>query len=95
MDWALATGPVLLDSMGGIRPTGLSLIGEPVVLAFRMEKFANDATGRILVCRVTKAMSVGAFVFRDLGRMQAKGFDEPDQVFALEGERQSSTETIG
>jgi class 3 adenylate cyclase len=87
MDWALATGPVALDSFGGVQPTGLSLIGEPVVLAFRLEKFATDATGRILACPVTKGMASHKFSFRDLGLMHAKGFDEPDQVFALEGER--------
>jgi class 3 adenylate cyclase len=78
---------VVLDSFGGIQPTGLSLIGEPVVLAFRLEKFATDATGRILACPVTKGMAGHAFTFRDLGMMHAKGFDQPDHVFALEGER--------
>ncbi len=87
IDWALATGPVVLDSFGGVQPTGLSLVGEPVVLAFRLEKFATDGTGRILACRVTKAMASQRFQFRDLGLMHAKGFDEPDHVFALDGER--------
>jgi adenylate cyclase len=86
IDWALATGPVVLDSFGGSQPTGLSLVGAPVVLAFRLEKFANDATGSILACPVTKGMASHKFRFRDLGVMHAKGFDEPDQVFALEGE---------
>jgi class 3 adenylate cyclase len=84
VDWALATGPVVLDSFGGAQPTGLSLIGEPVVLAFRLEKFATDATGSILTCPVTRGMAASRFVFRDLGLMHAKGFDEPDHVFALE-----------
>lgn len=88
IDWALATGPVLLDSFGGLQPTGLSLIGEPVVLAFRLEKFATDATGRVLACPVTRVMAGDAFTFRDLGEMQAKGFDRLDHVFALDGERQ-------
>ena len=88
MDWALATGPVVLDSFGGAQPTGLSLIGEPVVLAFRLEKFATDLTGSIVTCPVTKGMASRRFVFRDLGLMQAKGFDEADRVFALEGERE-------
>lgn len=85
IDWALATGPVVLDSFGGAQPTGLSLIGEPVVLAFRLEKFATDATGRILACPMTRGMAHERFAFRDLGMMHAKGFDEPDHVFALEG----------
>jgi adenylate cyclase len=86
MDWALATGFVHLDSFGGSQPTGLSLIGEPVVLAFRLEKFATDATGPILACSVTRDMAGDRFKFRDLGVMQAKGFGKPDRVFALEGE---------
>ena len=84
IDWALATGPVVLDSFGGAQPTGLSLVGEPVVLAFRLEKFVTDATGRILTCPVTRGMARERFTFRDLGLMHAKGFDEPDHVFALE-----------
>jgi class 3 adenylate cyclase len=86
MDWALATGPVHLDSFGGSQPTGLSLIGEPVVLAFRLEKFATDATGPILACAATREMADSRLRFRDLGMMHAKGFDQPDRVFALEGE---------
>ena len=92
IDWALATGPVVLDSFGGLHPTGLSLIGEPVVLAFRLEKFATDATGHVLACPVTKLMAGDAFTFRDLGEMQAKGFDRPDHVFALDDERQGESE---
>lgn len=87
VDWALATGPVLLGAFGGLKPTGLSLIGAPVVLAFRLEKFATDATGRILACPLTKDLAGEGFAFRDLGLMHAPGFDQPDHVFALDGER--------
>lgn len=86
MDWALATGAVVIDTFGGSQPTGLSMIGEPIVLAFRLEKFANDEVGRILACRVTRELAGPTFRFRDLGEMTAKGFDQPDRVFALEGE---------
>jgi class 3 adenylate cyclase len=92
MDWALATGPVMIDSIGGSSPTGLSMIGEPIVLAFRLEKFANDELGRILTCRVTRQMAGPQFRFRDLGNMTAKGFDKPDRVFALEEELLPSSE---
>jgi class 3 adenylate cyclase len=90
VDWALATGPVMLDSFGGDHPAGLSLIGEPVVLAFRLEKFATDETGPIVVCRATQAMAAGGFRFRNLGKMTAKGFSQPDDVFALDGETEST-----
>lgn len=83
MEWALATGAVIIDSFGGQRPQGLSLIGEPVVLAFRLEKLAGDETGRILACAKTRAMAGAAFAFRDLGELTAKGFDRLDHVYAL------------
>jgi len=84
MDWALATGPVRIDTLGGAHPTGLSMIGDAVPLAFRLEKFADEQTGRILACPVTCAMAKRKFVFRDLGERTPKGFDRPCRVFALE-----------
>lgn len=92
MDWALATGSVVIDSFGGDTPMGLSMVGEPIVLACRLEKFANDQTGRILTCPSTRQMATRAMrlspgpplSFVDLGLMQAKGFDRPDSVFALQ-----------
>jgi len=83
MHWALATGMVLIDSIGEGQAVGLSLMGEPIVRAFRMEKFAGPDTGRILACRATRAAAGSALSFRDLGEMTAKGFDRPDRVFAL------------
>jgi class 3 adenylate cyclase len=79
--------PVMVSAFGGDQPVGLSMIGEPIVLAFRLEKFASPETGRILTCPVTKQTASARFAFRDIGRMVAKGFDKPDDVFALEGER--------
>lgn len=84
MDWALATGPVSIDSFGGGQTLGLSMIGEPVVLAFRLEKLATDETGPILACPETRRRASRHFSFRDLGAMSVKGFDRPEQVFALE-----------
>jgi class 3 adenylate cyclase len=86
MDWALATGPVMISAFGGSQIAGLSMIGEPVVLAFRLEKFASAELGRILACPVTRQKAGSQFAFRDLGEMMAKGFDKPDRVFALERE---------
>ena len=40
----------MIDSFGGERRKGLSMVGEPVVLAFRIEKFVSDKTGPILAC---------------------------------------------
>jgi class 3 adenylate cyclase len=85
MDWALTTGPVIIHSFGGDRPTGLSVIGEPVVLAFRLEKLVSDETGPIITCPATRNEAGGAFVFDNLGPKQAKGFETPIEVFALRG----------
>lgn len=84
MEWGIATGTVAIDSFGGSRPTGLTMIGEPVVLAARLEKLATEETGPILVCSTTRAMAAARFAFRDLGQMTAKGFDRPEHVFALQ-----------
>jgi class 3 adenylate cyclase len=87
MEWALATGPVTIDSIGGDRPTGLSLIGAPVVLAFRIEKYANSETGPIVVCAATRDKASGAFEFKDLGDKHCKGFDDASRIYALTGPR--------
>jgi class 3 adenylate cyclase len=84
-DWALATGPVTFGSIGDGRPSGLSAIGEPVVLAFRIEKFANEKTGSIVVCEKTREKAAGVFQFIDLGQKQVKGFSNAVRVFALHG----------
>jgi adenylate cyclase len=87
IDWALASGSVLIDSFGASRPAGLLMIGEAPILAFRLEKLASESTGRILVCPATWELASSHFRFRDLGEVQADGFDRPDHVFALEGTR--------
>ena len=85
MDWALTTGPVIIHSFGGDHPVGLSMIGEPVVLAFRLEKLATVETGPIVACPVTREEAGGAFAFDSLGPRQVKGFDTPTEVYALTG----------
>lgn len=95
MDWALATGLVMINGFGGAQPAGLSMIGEPIVIAFRLEKFATAETGRILTCSETRRMAAPMFDFRDLGEMHAKGFDKPDHVFALQGGRSEQPPETG
>lgn len=87
IDWAIATGLVLIESFGRNAPAGLAMMGEAIVRAFRLEKFVDDATGAIVACATTRELAGGAFDFRDLGERLAKGFDLPDRVFALERER--------
>lgn len=83
MDWALTTGLVSISGYGGDNILGLSMVGESVVLAFRLEKIAGDETGPIVTCPDTQIMASNAFEFADLGLRMAKGFEQPQQVFAL------------
>ncbi|HEU5039472.1 MAG TPA: adenylate/guanylate cyclase domain-containing protein [Gemmatimonadales bacterium] len=94
MDWALATGPVLIHTFGGAHPQGLSLVGEPVVLAFRLEKLAGDDTGPILTCGRTRALAGAGFAFRDLGEIAPKGFHQRSHVYALLAESDQVTARI-
>ena len=87
MDWALATGPVAMQGHGGEHAVGLAMVGEPVVLAFRIEKLASPGTGSIIVCPRTHKMAAGSFIFRDLGNRQIKGLDGDFALYSLTGSR--------
>lgn len=86
MDWAVATGRVSVHVMGADRPEELSIVGEPVVLAYRLEKAADDRTGSVLVCARTRAEAAGFFEFGEAGALALAGFDEPVPAFRLLGE---------
>ena len=83
MDFALATGLVTISGYGSDGALGLSMVGESVVLAFRIEKFANNSTGPIICCPITKQLAAESFEFKDLGKHQSKGFDKPHQLYSL------------
>ncbi len=83
MDFALATGMVTISGYGSDGALGLSMVGESVVLAYRIEKFADTKTGPIIACPITHEMAKQEFVFKDLGLRDAKGFDEPQQLYSL------------
>jgi class 3 adenylate cyclase len=87
MDWALATGSVVISNVGADRPTGMSMIGEPVVLAFRLEKLVTERTGPIVACGATRELTAPEFDYREIGHVTAKGFDKPTGVYALLGAR--------
>jgi class 3 adenylate cyclase len=93
MDWALCTGTVVISGYGGENALGISMVGESVVLAFRMEKLAEDDASSIIVCPDTQMLAGGSFEFKDLGTKKAKGFDEPKKLFALTGEKHRRSET--
>ncbi len=87
LDWALATGPVVISGHGSDGALGLSMVGESVVLAFRIEKFADDTTGAIVACPQTREMARKRFKFNDLGTRTAKGFERPQRLYALTGKK--------
>ena len=85
MDWALATGPVAMHGHGGEHAVGLAMVGEPVVLAFRIEKLAAADTGRIITCPRTHEMASERFIFQPLGSKQVKGLERDFQIYVLSG----------
>jgi adenylate cyclase len=87
MDWALATGLVTISGYGSEGALGLSMIGETVVLAFRIEKFADESTGHIIACPVTEKMASGSFEFKNVGSKKAKGFEYSHELFSLVKEK--------
>jgi class 3 adenylate cyclase len=87
MDWALATGLVTISGYGSEGALGLSMIGETVVLAFRIEKFADESTGPIIACPVTRTMACESFEFRNLGSKKSKGFDYSHELYSLVQEK--------
>ena len=89
MDWALTTGLVAISGYGGENILGLSMVGESVVLAFRLEKLADETTGPIIVCPDTRVMTEASFEFEDLGSRTTAGFDAPQKIHALVGEKAS------
>lgn len=87
MDFALATGPVTISGYGSDGAMSLSMVGESVVLAFRIEKFASRSTGPIIVCPITRTMAAEEFTFKDLGKHRAKGFEDELKLYALVKEK--------
>lgn len=97
MDFAIATGGVAISSLGKDRPIGLSLVGDSVNLAFRIEKLATDATGPILVCSNSRSLAGDNFEFKDLGEFEVRGREGSERLFALRGriDHASRDETAG
>jgi class 3 adenylate cyclase len=87
LDWAVTTGAVTTLVLGD-RPEELSMVGKPVVLAYRLEKEAGDRTGPILVCEETRTAAAERFRFRDVGRLSLDGFSHDVQAYALLDERE-------
>lgn len=93
MDFALATGPVNISGYGKEGALGLSMVGESVVLAFRIEKYADDSTGSIVVCPLTRQLAEGQFKFRNLGSRKSKGFEDAHNLYSLVKAKRSNRVT--
>ena len=87
MEFAIATGGVAISSFGKDRPIGLSMVGDTVNLAFRIEKLATDETGPILVCSTSQALAGDQFQLDELGEFEVKGREGVERLFALRGRR--------
>jgi adenylate cyclase len=85
MDWALASGSVMISSLGRGRPTGLSMIGDAVNLAFRLEKLIEDRAPTIITCDRTYTRACERFDFTDFGAVTVKGRTGSEQVHVLLG----------
>lgn len=91
MDFSLASGEVVIETVGGESPTGLSMIGQPVVLAFRLEKLASEEIGNIVVAESTWRKARERFEFVDRGEAEVAGFEKPQRYFSLSGEQEDET----
>ena len=87
MDFAIATGGVAISSFGKDRPIGLSMVGDTVNLAFRIEKLASDETGPILACSTSQTLAAELFELDELGEFEVKGREGLERLFALRGRR--------
>ena len=80
----IATGVVVVGNL----PQGgedLSAIGSSLNLAARLEALAGP--GMVVVSEETRRLSRGLFEYRDLGRQELKGFDQPVPAWEVIGER--------
>ena len=62
------------------------MVGEVVVLAFRIEKLAEEGLGHIIASPRTVEMVGDAFAFKSLGPRRLKGLDREFELFSLTGE---------
>ena len=83
MEWALATGDVVITTIGDERPVGLAILGDIVNYAFRLEKLAGEEYGRILASKATEARARDIFEFQSVGEHSVQGRAGSEQVFAL------------
>jgi len=92
----IATGIVVVGNLlgegaqppeGGADPQGraeISAVGSALNLAARLQALAEP--GMVVVSEQTRRLSRGIFEYKDLGRHDLKGFDQPVQAWQVIGE---------
>ena len=83
VDFAVVTGGVVISSYGEERPTGMSMVGDAVNVAFRIEKLVTDDTGPIIVCATSRQLADERFEFDELGEFEILGRQGMERLYAL------------
>lgn len=87
---ALHTGRVLISEMGaGATRERNAVTGIVPNLAARLEQCAPR--NGVAISAQTRALVMGAFSIKSLGKHDLKGFPEPIEVFSVEGRRAATT----
>ena len=79
----IATGEVLVGSIGSELMMSYTVMGDTVNLASRLEGANKEYGGRILVAEATIAGAVGAIEVREIDRLVTLGQTQPQAVYEI------------